>query len=98
VIAKASSAYQADALIRMKESGEQLDDRVIEVCWDTSRGRWRMMRIRDDKPNANHKSIMEKILVSIDDGVEIEAVSTISTIGYHMQLTSRLSSSRTLKP
>jgi mRNA guanylyltransferase len=65
----------------MKESGEQLDDRVIEVCWDTSRGRWRMMRIRDDKPNANHKSIMEKILISIGDGVEIEAVSTNPTVG-----------------
>lgn len=75
-MARPSSAADIDALRRMKESGEQLDDRVIEVCWDTSRGRWRMMRIRDDKPNANHKSIMEKILISIDDGVEIEAVST----------------------
>lgn len=98
VISQASSASDTDALRRMKESGEQLDDRVIEVCWDTSRGRWRMMRIRDDKPNANHKSIMEKILVSIDDGVEIEAVSTNPTVGLHTQLTSHLSSSRTLKP
>jgi len=59
---------------RMKESGEQFDDRIVEVAWDTDRGTWRMMRIRDDKPNANHKSIMQKILVSIEDGVEIEAV------------------------
>jgi mRNA guanylyltransferase len=59
----------------MKESGEQYDDRIIEVCWSTDRAAWKMMRIRDDKPHANHKSIMQKILISIEDGVEIEAVS-----------------------
>ncbi|OCF40157.1 mRNA guanylyltransferase [Kwoniella heveanensis CBS 569] len=59
---------------KFKESGEQLDDQVVEVCWDTERGYWRMMRIRDDKNNANHKSIMQKILISIEDGVEIEAL------------------------
>lgn len=69
-----SAAASAEA-ISMKESGEQYDDRVIEVCWNTETSGWKMMRIRDDKPNANHKSIMQKILVSIEDGVEIEAVS-----------------------
>jgi mRNA guanylyltransferase len=59
----------------MKESGEQFDDRIIEVCWNTDLNVWKMMRIRDDKPHANHKSIMQKILISIEDGVEIEAVS-----------------------
>lgn len=59
----------------MKQSGEQYDDRVIEVCWDVDRETWRLMRIRDDKPNANHKDIMRKIMASIEDGVEIEAVS-----------------------
>ncbi|WWD15737.1 hypothetical protein CI109_100159 [Kwoniella shandongensis] len=59
---------------RVKESGEQLDDRVVEVCWDSERGTWKMLRTRDDKPNANHKSIMEKIIQSIEDGVEIDAL------------------------
>jgi mRNA guanylyltransferase len=52
----------------------QYDDRIIECCWSMERGTWQFMRIRDDKEHANHKSIMEKILVSIQDGVEIEAV------------------------
>lgn len=59
----------------MKESGEQYDDRIVECCWSTEIGAWRMMRTRDDKPNANHKDIMKKIMISIQDGVEIEAVS-----------------------
>jgi len=64
----------ADAYARIKQSGDQLDDRILEVCWDGERGTWRMMRTRDDKPHANHKSIMQKILVSIEEGVEIETV------------------------
>jgi mRNA guanylyltransferase len=59
----------------MKQTGEQYDDRIVEVCWDTEQDTWRIMRIRDDKPAGNHKSIVNKILVSIRDGVEIEAVS-----------------------
>ncbi|KAL7423126.1 Dcp1p-Dcp2p decapping enzyme complex alpha subunit [Cryptotrichosporon argae] len=58
----------------MKASGEQYDDRIVEVCWDNERGAWTFLRVRDDKLHGNHRSIADKILVSIQDGVEIKDV------------------------
>ena len=58
----------------MKATGEQIDDRIVEVYWETSENRWRMMRFRDDKPNGNHVSVVENIIQSIIDGVEKEDV------------------------
>ncbi|KAI0807741.1 mRNA capping enzyme, catalytic domain-containing protein [Fomes fomentarius] len=55
---------------RMKTSNEQLDDRIVEVHWDDVGEHWRMMRFRDDKPNGNHKSVVDNIIKSIADGVE----------------------------
>jgi mRNA guanylyltransferase len=60
----------------MKLSGEQYDDRVVEVHWDPARSHWRFMRFRDDKPNGNHRNVVENIIQSIADGVEKDAVST----------------------
>jgi mRNA guanylyltransferase len=57
-----------------KAGGEQVDDRIVEVTWDARRERWRKMRFRDDKPNANHRSTVDKIMASIADGVEQETV------------------------
>lgn len=62
----------------MKQTGEQYDDRIIEVSWDSERGTWKYLRIRDDKEHANHRSILDKILISIQDGVEIDAVSLLT--------------------
>jgi len=58
--------------VRLKDSGEQVDDRIVEVYWETGEERWRMMRFRDDKPNGNHSSVVDNIIDSILDGVEKE--------------------------
>jgi len=54
----------------MKANGEQVDDRIVEVCWDPIDEHWRMMRFRDDKPQGNHRSVVENVIQSIADGVE----------------------------
>ncbi|KAJ4487738.1 mRNA guanylyltransferase [Lentinula aciculospora] len=59
---------------KMKASGEQFDDRIVEVHWDSCVKGWRMMRFRDDKPNGNHKNVVENIITSIADGVEKETL------------------------
>jgi len=56
----------------LKKSAEQVDDRIVEVHWDSVLSRWRMMRFRDDKPNGNHVTVVENIIQSIADGVEKE--------------------------
>ena len=60
----------------MKVSGEQYDDRIVEVHWNPQEAHWRLMRFRDDKPHGNHRSVVEKIIESIADGVERDAVSS----------------------
>lgn len=65
-------------LPRLKDSGEQVDDRIVEVYWDTAGEHWLMMRFRDDKPHGNHRSVVENIIQSIADGVEKDIVSRSS--------------------
>lgn len=58
----------------MKSSGEQIDDRIVEVHWDPVTSHWRKMRFRDDKPNGNYRTVVESIIQSIADGVEKDVV------------------------
>ncbi|KAI0345338.1 mRNA capping enzyme, alpha subunit [Trametopsis cervina] len=58
----------------LKAKGEQLDDRIVEVHWDPARNGWHLMRFRDDKPNGNHKSVVDNIIKSIAEGVEKDAL------------------------
>ena len=67
------------AVCRMKVSGEQFEDRIVEVHWDPTLEGWRMMRFRDDKPAGNHLNTVESVIQSIRDGVEKETVWTISS-------------------
>ncbi|KAI0281354.1 mRNA capping enzyme [Russula aff. rugulosa BPL654] len=62
----------------MKANGEQVDDRIVEVCWNPVDEHWRMMRFRDDKPQGNHRSVVENVIQSIADGVEKDALLTRS--------------------
>lgn len=63
---------------KWKSSGQQLDDRIVECAWHPPAGQnekestWHIMRIRDDKANANHKSTVGRIIQSIRDGVDEE--------------------------
>ena len=68
--------HNLHSFLRMKSSGEQYDDRIVEVHWEPAHNRWRWMRFRDDKLHGNHKSIVEKIIISIADGVEKDIVSS----------------------
>ena len=64
----------------MKASGEQIDDRVVEVVWAPHLQTWRMLRFRDDKHEGNYRTVVSSILLSIRDGVEEDQVSFCSSL------------------
>ena len=64
---------------RIKESGVQWDERIVECNWDADYDSWRFMRFRDDKLDGNHWSIVQKIIESIRDGVELETVCLLAS-------------------
>lgn len=52
----------------MKAMGKPLDDTIVECVQDEQR-RWRFLRFRDDKEDANHIRTVESVLESIGDRV-----------------------------
>ncbi|KAK2593172.1 Dcp1p-Dcp2p decapping enzyme complex alpha subunit [Conoideocrella luteorostrata] len=52
----------------LKELGDPLNDRIVE-CNQDDQGRWRLLRFRDDKNEANHKTTVVSVLESIRDRV-----------------------------
>jgi mRNA guanylyltransferase len=56
---------------KLKALGEPLEDRIVE-CYMDERKRWRFMRFRDDKIEANHTSTADSVIESIRDRVTKE--------------------------
>ncbi|CAD6501822.1 BgTH12-02068 [Blumeria graminis f. sp. triticale] len=52
----------------LKALQQPLNDRIVECSMDPQR-RWRYMRFRDDKTEANHTSTVESVIESITDRV-----------------------------
>lgn len=63
---------------RMKETGDQFDDRVVEVVWNFTESNWKILRFRDDKKHGNHRDVVSSVIESIQDGVEMDAVSVVN--------------------
>lgn len=61
-----------------KESGEQIDSRIVEVVWDAPRQTWKKLRFRDDKREGNYTTVVQLIIESIKDGVEADVVRAFS--------------------
>ncbi|KAF4631425.1 hypothetical protein G7Y89_g6703 [Cudoniella acicularis] len=59
---------ESDEWDSLKALNEPLNDRIVECFMDTQK-RWRYMRFRDDKTNANHTSTVESVIESIMDRV-----------------------------
>jgi mRNA guanylyltransferase len=54
----------------LKSLGDPLNDRIVECNQDDQR-RWRILRFRDDKHEANHTSTVSSVLDSIRDRVSV---------------------------
>jgi mRNA guanylyltransferase len=55
----------------LKALNKPLDDTIVE-CYRDEQERWRFLRFRDDKVDANHISTVDSVLESIEDRVSEE--------------------------
>lgn len=67
----ATMFIEEDEWESLKRLGEPLNDRIVE-CFMDGQKRWRYMRFRDDKTNANHISTVHSVIESITDRVTQE--------------------------
>ncbi|PNP53622.1 hypothetical protein THARTR1_05746 [Trichoderma harzianum] len=58
----------------LKGLNDPLNDRIVECNQDDQR-RWRLLRFRDDKKEANHTSTVTSVLESIKDRVSVKDLS-----------------------
>ncbi|KAK7204294.1 mRNA capping enzyme, catalytic domain-containing protein [Myxozyma melibiosi] len=63
----------------LKSLNEPLDERIVECVHDKTLNSWRYLRFRDDKLTPNHISIVEKIEMSVRDGVTKEELLNANT-------------------
>ena len=54
-----------------------MDDRIVE-CYLDEQHRWRFLRFRDDKQEANHISTVQSVMESIEDKVSKEDLITLA--------------------
>ena len=64
----------------LKALGEPLDERIVE-CVQDKQNRWRFLRFRDDKKDANHISTVQSVMESIQDKIsEMDLISNAKKI------------------
>jgi mRNA guanylyltransferase len=61
----------------LKGLGDPLNDRIVE-CHQDEQKHWRIVRFRDDKDEANHKSTVLSVLDSINDCVSFTELCKLS--------------------
>lgn len=56
-----------------------IDGRIVEVARDLDRRAWRILRLRDDKPQPNHTSVVRDIQAAVKGPLSLDDVSVRQT-------------------